>query len=62
MRNDKDLAARDAQRDLGAELLASVKAMKANEAARVTKVTPTLAAEARAKVGLSQKPSQPCCK
>lgn len=55
MRNDKDLAARDAQRDLGAELLASVKAMKANEAARVTKVTPTLAAEARAKVGLSQK-------
>lgn len=55
MRNDKDLAARDAQRDLGAELLASVKAMKANEAARVTKVTPTLAAEARARVGLSQK-------
>ncbi|MDC7701661.1 helix-turn-helix domain-containing protein [Vogesella indigofera] len=55
MRNDKDLAARDAQRDLGAELLASVKAMKANEAARATKVTPTLAAEARARVGLSQK-------
>ncbi|WP_170152111.1 hypothetical protein [Vogesella indigofera] len=52
MRDGKDLAARDAKRDLGAELLASVKAMKANEAARVTEVAPTLAAEARTKTEL----------
>jgi len=56
MQNDKDLATRDTQRNLGAELLASVKAMKANEAARVTKVTPTLAAEARARRSCHKKP------
>lgn len=37
-----------------ADLLASVKQMRRGQAARVTKVTPPAAAEARASVGLSQ--------
>ena len=53
MSNDKELAARDAQRDLGAELLESVRQMKADQAAR-TQVTPTLAAQARSQMGMSQ--------
>ena len=36
------------------DLLASVRQLKAGKAARVTRVTLTAAAEARAKVGLSQ--------
>lgn len=36
------------------DLLASVRQMKAGKAARVTEVTLSVAAEARAKVGLSQ--------
>ncbi|WP_116136673.1 helix-turn-helix domain-containing protein [Trinickia diaoshuihuensis] len=37
-----------------ADLLQSVREMKAGKAARVTKVEPTMASLARAKVGLSQ--------
>lgn len=37
-----------------ADLLRSVREMKARKAARVTKVEPTVASQARAKVGLSQ--------
>lgn len=36
------------------DLLESVREMKAGRAARVTQVAPTVAAQARAKVGLSQ--------
>ncbi|NHR06801.1 helix-turn-helix domain-containing protein [Chromobacterium haemolyticum] len=54
MPTDKELAARDAQRDLGAELLESVRQMKADQAARRTQVTPTLAAQARLQMGMSQ--------
>lgn len=46
---------RDAQHDIGAELLESVREMKANKAARVTQVQPTLASQARARLGVSQK-------
>ncbi len=41
-------------KELGEKLLASVKQMKAGAAARETKIEPTAAAKARAKVGLSQ--------
>jgi len=54
MLTENELAQRDAQRDLGAELLESVRAMKAGQATRKTEVEPTLAATARAKVGVSQ--------
>lgn len=54
MLTEKELAQRDAQRDLGAELLESVRAMKAGQATRKTQVEPTLASMARAKVGVSQ--------
>ncbi|OQS28261.1 helix-turn-helix domain-containing protein [Chromobacterium haemolyticum] len=54
MPTDKELAARDAQRDLGAELLESVRQMKAGQAARCTQITPTLAAQARSQMGMSQ--------
>ncbi|MFM0287651.1 helix-turn-helix domain-containing protein [Paraburkholderia megapolitana] len=51
---EKDLIARDATRDIGAELLQAVKQMKAGEAARSTKVAVSTASEARSKLGLSQ--------
>ncbi|AUH50474.1 transcriptional regulator [Chromobacterium sp. ATCC 53434] len=54
MLTEKQIAERDAQRNLGEELLESVLAMKSGHAARVTKVTPTLAARARAQAGVSQ--------
>ncbi|WP_227104181.1 helix-turn-helix domain-containing protein [Chromobacterium rhizoryzae] len=54
MPTEKELAARDALRDLGAELLESVRQMKADQATRRTQVTPTLAAQARSQMGMSQ--------
>jgi putative transcriptional regulator len=53
-KSEKELIARDAARDIGAELLESVRQMKAGQAARVTKVKVSAASEARHKVGLSQ--------
>jgi putative transcriptional regulator len=50
----KALVARDAKRDLGAELLASVREMKAGHAAHVHQVSVSAIIEARMKVGLSQ--------
>lgn len=50
----KALAAKEKTRDLGAELLESVRQMKRGEAARVTQVKVTEAAEARTRMGLSQ--------
>lgn len=54
MPTEKELTAWDAQRDLGAELLESVRQMKADQAARRTQVMPTLAAQARSQMGMSQ--------
>ena len=48
------LRARDAKRNLGAELLASVREMKAGRAGRVHRVTVSAIAEARTRSGLSQ--------
>lgn len=50
----KELLARDAKRDIGAELLASVLEMKAGKVGRIHKVTLSEVAEARAKSGMSQ--------
>ncbi len=50
----KDLEARDAKRDLGAELLEAVDDMLAGRAAAQTKVAVPAALEARHKTGLSQ--------
>lgn len=61
MLTESELAQRDAQRDLGAELLESVRAMKAGQATRKTEVEPTLAATARAKVGVSRLTLPSCC-
>jgi putative transcriptional regulator len=51
---EKQLKARDAKRDIGAELLASVVEMKAGKAGRIHKVSVSEVTEARAKSGLSQ--------
>ena len=40
--------------ELGQKLLASVRQMKAGEAARITRVSATSAAQARARLGMSQ--------
>lgn len=53
-RNERGLKARDAKRDIGAELLESVRQMKAGKLARVTQIKLTPAAAARLKAGLSQ--------
>lgn len=50
----KALQARDAQRDLGAELLESVRAVKAGKLGIVNTVPVSIAAEARQRLGLSQ--------
>lgn len=54
MKTEQQLLARDAKRDIGAELLQSVRQMKAGKTKRVAKVELTAAAEARLKTGLSQ--------
>lgn len=51
---EKKLKARDAERDLGAELLASVLEMKAGKKGRVHKVVLSEVTQARANSGLSQ--------
>ncbi|MCG1054098.1 type II toxin-antitoxin system MqsA family antitoxin [Mycetohabitans sp. B5] len=53
-KTEKELIARDATRDIEAELLQAVKQMKAGKAARTTKVEVSVASEARRVVGLSQ--------
>jgi putative transcriptional regulator len=51
---ERALRARDAKRNLGAELLASVRQMKAGNVGRVHRVTVSGIAEARARSGLSR--------
>lgn len=51
---ERALRARDARRNLGAELLASVREMKAGKAGRVTRVSISSIAAARARSGLSR--------
>ena len=48
------LRARDANRDIGAELLASVREMKAGKAGYVHRVSVSAIAEARNRTGMSQ--------
>lgn len=51
---DKELQARDAKRDLGAELLESIRQMKAGKAKRVHKIAISPVVSARMKSGLPQ--------
>ena len=51
---DRALRARDAKRDLGVEVLASVREMKAGRAGHVHRVSVSAITEARARSGLSQ--------
>lgn len=51
---EKKLKARDAKRDIGAELLASVLEMRSGKAGRVHKISLSEVTQARAKSGLSQ--------
>ncbi|WP_029890633.1 helix-turn-helix domain-containing protein [Polycyclovorans algicola] len=51
---EKQLKARDAKRDLGAELLTSIVEMKAGKAGKVHQITLSEITEARARSGLSQ--------
>jgi len=51
---ERALRARDAKRSLGAELLASVRQMKAGKVGRIHRVTVSGIAEARARSGLSR--------
>jgi putative transcriptional regulator len=51
---ERALRARDAKRNLGAELLASVRQMKAGKVGRIHRVTVSGIAEARARSGLSR--------
>lgn len=52
--NETELKARDAKRDIGAELLQAVRDVKAGKVGRVNMVGVTLAADARMKLGMSQ--------
>lgn len=52
--NEKELAVRDATRDIGAELLQSVRDVKAGRLGKVNVVNVSIAAEARQRLGLSQ--------
>ena len=51
---EKKLLARDAKRDIGAELLASVLEMKAGKTGRIHRIPLSEVTQARAKSGLSQ--------
>lgn len=51
---EKELKKRDAERDIGAELLESVRQMKAGRASRIHKVEVPPVVSARIKSGLSQ--------
>jgi len=50
----EELIERDKTRDIGAELLQSVRQMCDSQMARVTKVAPSAASAARQRVGLTQ--------
>jgi len=52
--NEKELQARDAKRDIGAELLEAVRSVKAGQLGKVNVVPVSIAAEARQRSGLSQ--------
>ncbi|MDA8521975.1 helix-turn-helix domain-containing protein [Acidovorax sp. NCPPB 4044] len=52
--NERELEARDANRDVGAELLQSLRDVKAGKVGKVNVVKITHAAEARQRLGLSQ--------
>ena len=52
--SERALSARDARRDIGAELLKAVGEMKAGKAARITRVEVPAVVEARQAIGLSQ--------
>ena len=52
--NEKELQARDAKRDIGAELLEAVRSVKAGQLGRINMVPVSIAAEARQRLGLSQ--------
>jgi putative transcriptional regulator len=52
--SERALRARDAKRNIGAELLASVREMKAGKVGHVHRVSVSGIAEARARSGLSQ--------
>lgn len=52
--NERELLARDSLRDIGAELLQSIRDVKAGKVGRVNLVKTTSAAEARQRLGLSQ--------
>jgi len=52
--SEKVLRKRDATRDIGAELLASVREMKAGKAGHVHRVPVSAITEARTRTGLSQ--------
>ncbi len=49
----KELEARDARRDIGAELLAAVRSVKAGRLGRVNTVPALIEAEARQREGMS---------
>ena len=53
-KSEKELRARDAKRDLGQELLQSVREMKAGRRGRVHKIKVSPIVAARTKTGLSQ--------
>ena len=52
--NEKELMERDAKRDIGAELLASVREMKAGKTGAVHHISVSEVTEVRTKSGLSQ--------
>lgn len=52
--NERELQARDAKRDIGAELLQSIRDVKAGNVGKVNVVKITPAAEARQRLGMSQ--------
>ena len=53
-KTERALRARDSKRNLGAELLASVRQMKAGKAGHTHRVTVSAIAEARARSGMSR--------
>ena len=54
LKSEKELKARDARRDIGAELLTSVLEMKAGKTGKVHRISLSEITQARANSGLSQ--------
>ena len=52
--SEKALVARDAGRDIGAELLQAIRDVKAGKTGQINEVKVSMAAEARQQLGLSQ--------